>query len=85
MGLAGMFLSLGVGIGSPMGILGRKNPLLPFYVAGSIMIAIGLVSFFLLHDYEHIYHERITFKKCTFEKSFSLSAIRESKSPITKI
>ncbi|MBP9887204.1 MAG: MFS transporter [Leptospiraceae bacterium] len=63
MGLAGMFLSLGVGIGSPMGILGRKNPLLPFYVAGSIMIAIGLVSFFLLHDYEHIYHERITFKK----------------------
>lgn len=63
MGLAGMFLSLGVGIGSPMGILGRKNPLLPFYVAGSIMIVIGIVSFFLLHDYEHIYHERITFKK----------------------
>jgi len=63
MGFAGMFLSLGVGIGSPMGILGRKNPLLPFYVAGSIMIVIGFVSFFFLHDYEHIYHERITFQK----------------------
>ena len=71
MGLAGMFLSLGVGIGSPMGILGRKNPLIPFYVAGSIMIVIGIISFFLLHDYEHIYHERITFRKWTnaFQKN----------------
>ena len=71
MGLAGMFLSLGVGIGSPMGILGRKNPLLPFYVAGTIMIVIGVVSFFLLKDYEHIHHERITFDKWTnaFQKN----------------
>ncbi|HMV41953.1 MAG TPA: MFS transporter [Leptospiraceae bacterium] len=63
MGLAGMFLSLGVGIGSPMGVLGKKNPLLPFYVAGTIMICIGIISFLLLHDYEFIYHERITFQK----------------------
>ncbi|MBL0264772.1 MAG: MFS transporter [Leptospiraceae bacterium] len=63
MGLAGMFLSLGVGIGSPMGILGKKNPLLPFYVAGTIMILIGIVSFFLLKDYEFFYHERITLSK----------------------
>jgi MFS family permease len=63
MGLAGMFLSLGVGIGSPMGILGKKNPLLPFYVAGSIMILIGIISFFLLKDYEYFHHERITLSK----------------------
>ena len=63
MGLAGMFLSLGVGIGSPMGILGKKNPLLPFYVAGSIMILIGIFSFLFLKDYEFFYHERITLNK----------------------
>lgn len=63
MGLAGMFLSLGVGIGSPMGVLGRKNPLLPFYVAGSIMLCIGVVSFLFLHDYDFFYHERITLSK----------------------
>jgi MFS family permease len=63
MGLAGMFLSLGVGIGSPMGILGKKNPLLPFHVAGSIMILIGILSFFFLKDYDFFYHERITLSK----------------------
>lgn len=62
MGLAGMFLSLGVGLGSPLGILGKKNPLLPFYAAAVMMICIGIVAFFLLEDYPHKHHERITLK-----------------------
>ncbi len=61
LGLAGMFLSLGVGLGSPMGILGRKNPELPFVVAGWMMIGIGILSFFFLQDYESIHRPHITF------------------------
>jgi MFS family permease len=62
LGLAGMFLSLGVGLGSPLGILGKNNPLLPFYVAGSIMFAIGLVSFFWLSDYPFRFKKEVTFR-----------------------
>ncbi len=61
LGLGGMFLSLGVGLGSPLGFLGKKNPLLPFYVAGGIMIAIGLVSLFFLEDYPFHYTSQVTF------------------------
>lgn len=55
LGLAGMFLSLGVGLGSPLGILGRKNPSLPFYLAGSLMFAIGILASFRLRDYPFHY------------------------------
>lgn len=63
LGIAGMLLSLGVGIGSPLGILGKKNPLLPFYVAGGLMMIISLVSFLFLKDYEFYFHEKINFAK----------------------
>ena len=49
-GLGGMMLSLGAGLGLPLGILGRNNPLLPFYVAASMMAAIGICSALFLKD-----------------------------------
>ncbi len=63
LGIAGMLLSLGVGVGSPLGILGKKNPLLPFYVASGLMMTISFVSFFFLKDYEFYFHEKINFTK----------------------
>lgn len=62
-GIAGMLLSLGVGIGSPLGILGKKNPILPFYIAGFMMILIGLISLFYLKDYEFYFFEEINLSK----------------------
>ncbi|NBU97600.1 MAG: MFS transporter [Spirochaetia bacterium] len=62
LGIAGMVLSLGVGLGSPLGILGRKNPELPFLFAGILMIGIGIVSLFFLKDYEYHYTKKINFK-----------------------
>ena len=61
MGIAGMVLSLGVGLGSPLGILGRKNPDIPFLFAGGLMVTIGLVSFLFLKDYEYHYFKKIRF------------------------
>lgn len=69
LGIGGMLLSLGVGIGSPLGILGKKNPILPFYFAAGIMIAIGIIAFVFLNDYEFIFHEKVTLKK--WRKAFS--------------
>jgi MFS family permease len=62
LGISGMLLSLGVGIGSPLGILGKKNPLLPFYVAGTLMVSIGLLSTFFLKDYEVYHTKKVTIK-----------------------
>ncbi|GBF50043.1 permease [Leptospira ryugenii] len=50
MGVTGMFLSLGGAFGMPLGILGRKNPLIPFYVGSAILVFIGLASLLLLKD-----------------------------------
>lgn len=50
MGIAGMFLSLGGAFGMPLGILGRSNPLLPFYVGAGILVLVGLCSLFFLRD-----------------------------------
>ncbi|TGN09409.1 MFS transporter [Leptospira ilyithenensis] len=50
MGITGMFLSLGGAFGMPLGILGRKNPLLPFYVGSGILVFVGLVALFKLKD-----------------------------------
>lgn len=63
MGLAGMLLSLGVGIGSPLGILGRQNPYIPIYTASGIMFAIGIISFIYLKDHPIHFHEKVTFAK----------------------
>jgi MFS family permease len=62
LGIAGMVLSLGVGLGSPLGVLGRKNPELPFLFAGILMIGIGIVSLLFLKDYEYHYTKKIDFK-----------------------
>ncbi|MEM7182474.1 MAG: MFS transporter [Spirochaetota bacterium] len=62
LGLSGMFLSLGVGMGSPLGILGRKNPEVPFYAASAIMLAIGLFSLFFLKDYPFVHSSEATWK-----------------------
>ncbi len=62
LGIAGMVLSLGVGLGSPLGILGRKNPDIPFLFAGALMIFIGLVSLIFLNDYEYHYFKKINLK-----------------------
>jgi MFS family permease len=61
LGIAGMFLSLGVGVGSPLGVLGKKNPDYPFLLAGVLMIFIGIVSLFFLKDYEFHYFKKIDF------------------------
>ncbi|MCB1177085.1 MAG: MFS transporter, partial [Leptospiraceae bacterium] len=61
LGLAGMFLSLGVGLGSPMGIIKKKNPELPFIIAGWMMIAIGVISFLFLTEYDFIFRPKINF------------------------
>jgi len=50
MGITGMFLSLGGAFGMPLGVLGRKNPLLPFYVGSGILIFVGIVSLLHLKD-----------------------------------
>lgn len=50
MGITGMFLSLGGAFGMPLGVLGRKNPLLPFYVGSGILVFIGLVTLIKLKD-----------------------------------
>ncbi len=50
MGITGMFLSLGGAFGMPLGILGRKNPLIPFYVGSGILIFVGLSTLILLKD-----------------------------------
>lgn len=50
MGITGMFLSLGGAFGMPLGILGRQNPLLPFYVGSGILIFVGLMSLLMLKD-----------------------------------
>ncbi len=60
LGIAGMFLSLGVGLGSPLGVLGRNNPELPFFVAGILMILIAFVSLLFLKDYEYHFFKNIT-------------------------
>ncbi|MDX1960484.1 MAG: MFS transporter [Leptospiraceae bacterium] len=60
LGIGGMFLSLGVGLGSPLGVLGKKNPLVPFYVASAIMIAIGILTMFFLKDYEYYHEKKVT-------------------------
>jgi MFS family permease len=72
LGMAGMLLSLGVGLGSPLGALGRKNPMVPFYVAGIIMLGIGLVSVFALKDYENRFSKKFSFHEW-------LSAFRQNK------
>jgi len=69
MGFAGMLLSLGVGLGSPLGVLGKKNPFIPVYAAATIMFIIGLVSFFYLKDHSIHFHENVTFAK--WKKAFS--------------
>jgi len=50
MGVTGMFLSLGGAFGMPLGVLGRKDPLLPFYVGSGILIFVGIVALFKLKD-----------------------------------
>lgn len=50
MGITGMFLSLGDAAGMPLGILGGKNPLVPFYVGSGILVFIGISSLILLKD-----------------------------------
>lgn len=50
LGITGMFLSLGGAAGMPLGILGGKNPLVPFYVGSGILVFIGLSSLVLLKD-----------------------------------
>lgn len=63
LGISGMVLSLGVGLGSPLGILGRKNPDIPFLVAGCLMIALGVVSLLFLSDYEFHYSKKFGFSE----------------------
>jgi MFS family permease len=63
LGIAGMLLSLGVGIGSPLGVLGKKNPFLPFYFASGIMFLISIISYIFLKDYEFYHREKINFSK----------------------
>jgi len=50
MGVTGMFLSLGGAFGMPLGVLGRKDPLLPFYVGSGILIFVGIVALVKLRD-----------------------------------
>lgn len=50
MGITGMFLSLGGAFGMPLGILGKSNPLFPFYVGSCILITIGILSFLFLKE-----------------------------------
>ncbi|NCN11531.1 MAG: MFS transporter [Leptospira sp.] len=50
MGIAGMFLSLGAATGMPLGILGKSNALIPFYVGAGILFFIGAISLFFLED-----------------------------------
>jgi MFS family permease len=50
MGVTGMFLSLGGAFGMPLGVLGRKNPLLPFYVGSGILVFVGIVTLLKLKD-----------------------------------
>jgi MFS family permease len=50
MGITGMFLSLGGAFGMPLGVLGRKDPLVPFYVGAGILVFVGLASLFFLKD-----------------------------------
>ncbi|MCB1310212.1 MAG: MFS transporter, partial [Leptospiraceae bacterium] len=44
MGLAGLLLSLGVGLGLPLGILGQTDPRLPFYIAALLMLVTGILA-----------------------------------------
>lgn len=72
LGISGMVLSLGVGLGSPLGVLGRKNPDLPFFLAGCLMLVVGVISFIFLSDYEFHYTKKFGFSEW-------LSAYRENK------
>ncbi len=72
LGIAGTVLSLGVGLGSPLGVLGKKNPDLPFLFAGFLMVGIGIISLFFLKDYEYHYTKKINFRDW-------LNAFRENK------
>ncbi len=50
MGITGMFLSLGGAFGMPLGVLGRQNPLLPFYVGSGILVFVGIAALLMLRD-----------------------------------
>lgn len=49
-GLGGTLLTLGGGVGQSLGFLGNKNPLLPFFVGGFILLILGILSFFFLEE-----------------------------------
>lgn len=61
MGIAGMFLSLGAALGMPLGVIGKKNPHLPFYIGAGIFVVIGLVSFVFLKDSGHEVKKEFSF------------------------
>jgi MFS family permease len=63
MGIAGMFLSLGAAIGMPMGVLGKKDPHMPFFVGSGIFITIGIVSFMFLKDSIHAHKKEFSFNE----------------------
>ncbi len=75
MGITGMFLSLGGAFGMPLGVLGRKNPLLPFYVGSGILVFIGLVTLIKLKDIGIHTHKKFHWqhlKKAAFENPYIL-------------
>jgi len=75
MGITGMFLSLGGAFGMPLGVLGRKNPLLPFYVGSGILIFVGLVTLIKLKDVGIHKQKKFQFshlKQAAFENPYLL-------------
>lgn len=63
MGIAGMFLSLGAAFGMPLGILGKSNPLLPFYVGSGILILVGISSLVYVKDSKHSSSKVVSFSQ----------------------
>jgi MFS family permease len=63
MGIAGMFLSLGAAIGMPLGVVGKKDPHMPFYLGSGIFILIGIVSFLFLKDAIHSSKKDFSFRE----------------------
>ncbi|WCL49238.1 MFS transporter [Leptospira sp. GIMC2001] len=71
MGIAGMFLSLGAAIGMPIGILGKSNPMIPFYAGSFLLFSIGIVSLSFLRD--NIHSGQKEFRLADLSKSIQLN------------
>ena len=68
---AGIAVSLGAAMGLPLGVLGKSNPYFPFYFGGSILLVLGIVSFFFLRDEEFLVEKKLHFTmlKSAFSES----------------